>query len=339
MSGQLFRADRDRPDVSDEPRRPPSDEDLALGRKATRPGEIPPRGWWQVVRRVASETVDDQLTLVAASCAFYALLALFPALSVLVSLYGLMFDPAGVQSQLQAVSDLLPESVYQLLAGRIQELVGSADRTLGWGLLIGILLALWSSMAGTKAMMTALNVCYEEEERRGFLLFNTVALLFTLGGIIGVSLALSIIVGVPAVLSFGFLGGWAALALRLVSWGLLGLFLVLGLALLYRYGPSRQSVRWRWVTPGSVLVALLWLATSAAFSFYVANVASYDVTYGSLGTAIIVLMWLYVSALVVLVGAELNGELELQTDHDTTSGASRPMGDRGAFVADHVAAR
>lgn len=337
MARRLFQAEPDRRDVADEPRRPPTAEDLAAGRKAHRPGDIPARGWWQVLRRVVREAIDDSLTLVAASCAFYAILALFPAITVLVSLYGLLLDPAGVERQLAAVRDVVPASVYDLLAGRVHELVTSADRKLGWSLVVGTLLALWSSMAGTKAIMTALNVCYEEDEARGFFTFNLVAFLFTLGGIAGISLALSIIVGVPAVLSFGFLGTWAAVALRVLSWALLAAFLVLGLALLYRYGPSRQTVKWRWVTPGSILVALLWLATSAAFSFYVANFASYDVTYGSLGTAIVVLMWLYVSALVVLLGAELNGELELQTDRDTTSGHSRPMGDRGAFVADHVA--
>lgn len=337
MARRLFRVERDRSDVTSQPRRPPTARDLALGRSADAPGEIPARGWWQVLVRVAREANDDNLTLIAASCAFYALLALFPAVTVLVSLYGLLLDPAGVERQLHAVADILPATVFDVLAGRVHELVISAEQKLGWGLVVGTLLAIWSAMAGTKAMMTALNVCYEESESRGFFRFNLVAFLFTMGGIVGVSLALSIIIGVPAVLSVDWLGPWAALALRLVSWTLLAMFLIAGLAILFRYGPSRDAVKWRWLTPGSVVVALLWLASSVGFSFYVANIAAYDVTYGSLGTAIVLLMWLYVSALVVLLGAELNSELELQTDSDTTSGRSRPMGDRGAFVADHVA--
>jgi membrane protein len=331
------RAERSRSDVADTRRQSPSVQDQALGHTANRPGRIPWRGWRAVLGRVWREASSDDLTMVAAGCAFYALLALFPALSVLISVYGLLLDPAAVEEQLTAVRDLLPAATYDMIAGRVHDLVTARETRLGWSLIFGLLLALWSAMAGTKAMMTALNVAYEEDEKRGFLWFNLTAILFTLGGIAGISLALSIIVGLPAVLSFTWLGPLASLALRLVSWALLVAFLILGLAVLYRYGPSRHGAKWRWITPGSMLVAVLWLAASVLFSFYVASFSNYDVTYGSLGAVIVALMWLYISALIVLVGAELNAELELQTWRDTTLGPAKPMGQRGAFVADHVA--
>ena len=331
------RAECSRSDVADTRRQSPSVQDQALGHTANRPGGIPLRGWRAVLGRVWREASSDDLTMVAAGCAFYALLALFPALSVLISVYGLLLDPAAVEEQLAAVRDLLPAATYDMIAGRVHDLVAARDTRLGWSLVFGLMLALWSTMAGTKAMMTALNVAYEEDEKRGFVRFNLIAILFTLGGIAGISLALSIIVGLPTILGFAWLGPLANLALRLVSWALLVGFLIFGLAVLYRYGPSRRGAKWRWITPGSMLVAVLWLAASLLFSFYVANFANYDVTYGSLGAVVVALMWLYISALIVLVGAELNAELELQTWRDTTLGPVKPMGQRGAFVADHVA--
>ncbi len=194
-------------------------------------------------------------------------------------------------------------------------------------------------MAGTKAMLTSLNVAYEETEKRSFLRFNLVAFLFTLGALIGVPIALAIIVGVPAVLNLvlWWLGPLAAVTIRIASFLVLLGFVMLGLAVLYRFGPSRSDPRWRWVTPGSALAAVLWLAASLLFSFYVSNFGSYDAAYGSLGAVVVALMWFYISAFAVLLGAELNAELELQTRRDTTAGPVKPMGRRGAFVADHVA--
>jgi membrane protein len=322
-------ADRAEPDVSERER--------SLGRHADRPGEIPARGWWSVLRRVWREAGSDNVSMSAASCGFFALLAIFPALSVLISLYGLVFDPVSVERQLEGVRDFVPPTAFEMIATRVHDLVTTTNSKLGWSLAFSVALALWSSSAATKAMMTALNVSYEETEKRGFITFNLVALVLTLCGILGMSLALSIIVGVPAVLQLAWLGPLGAVVLRLVSWALLAGFLMLGLAVLYRWGPSRERARWHWITPGSILVAVVWIAVSVLFSFYVANFSSYDVTYGSLGAVVAAMMWLYISAFVVLIGAELNAELELQTARDTTSGPPRPMGERGAFVADHVA--
>lgn len=333
--------DQEREDVvgpGEENARPYAAEPPKLpGHRARSPTEIPTPGWWAVLKRVWRESTGDQIPMVAASCAFYALLALFPAISVLVSLYGLLFDPASVASQIEAVQGYLPGAAYDMVKQRIQDLTAKPATALSWGLVLGVLVALWSATAGTKALITALNVAYEEEEKRSFLRFNLTAILFTLCGIIGTTMALATIVGVPAVLNLVWLGPIAQIVVRVVSFILLVGFVMLGLSLLYRFGPSRSQARWRWITPGSALATVLWLLVSTLFSFYVSNFGAYDATYGSLGAVIVVLMWFYLSAFVVLLGAELNAELELQTEHDTTTGPSQPMGERGAFVADHVA--
>lgn len=311
--------------------------DASVGHHATRPGEIPAKGWWQVLKRVWAETTSDKMSMMAASCAFYAMLALFPAISVLISLYGLFLDPATVEGQLEAVRDVLPAAAYDLVAQRVHDLAVKGSTTLSWGVALGLVFALWSATAGTKALIMALNIAYEETERRSFLRLNLVAIALTLAGIFGVSVALSVIVGVPAALRLEDLGPLAGIALRVVPAILLVAFVIVGLSALYRLAPDRQQARWRWITPGSVLAGVLWLLASTLFSYYVGHFASYDVTYGSLGAVVVALMWFYISAFVVMLGAELNAELELQTKQDTTTGPARPMGQRGAYVADHVA--
>ena len=308
-----------------------------FGRDALHPMDIPPRGWWQVLRRVWTEALSDRLSIMAAGCAFYALLALFPAISVLISLYGLILDPMSLEHQLEGARGVLPAAAYDLVAQRVHALAEKGATTLSWGVAFGVVLALWSAAAGTKALIIALNGAYEEHEKRPFLRYHFTALLFTLCGVLGVGVALSVIVGLPALLQLGWLGPWAQLGASVVSYLLLLAFVTLGLSLLYRFAPSRREAHWRWVTPGSAMAALLWLLASFLFSFYVGNFASYDTMYGSLGAVVVMLFWFYLSAFVVMLGAELNAELELQTKRDTTAGPERPMGERGAFVADHVA--
>ena len=287
--------------------------------------------------RVWREASGDQIPMVAASCGFYALLALFPGISFLISLYGLLLDPVRVERQLQAVRDVVPAEAFDLIAAQVHKLAAAGSTKLTWGLGLSLLVALWSCMSGTKALLTSLNIAYEEQEKRSFLRYNLQALLFTLGGVLGVTLALAIIVGVPAVLNLTWLGTGEALAVRVISFLLLLGFVMLGLAVLYRFGPSREEPRWHWVTPGSVAAAIVWVVASLLFSFYVGTLGSYDATYGPLGAVVVMLMWFWISAFVVLLGAELNAELELQTKRDTTTGPDRPMGERGAFAADHVA--
>jgi membrane protein len=308
-----------------------------LGRRAATPFAIPWRGWRQVIVRTFHEISSDRISLVAAGCAFYATLALFPSISMLVSLYGLVFDPTTVEPQLATLQGVLPPEAYTLIANWVHTLVSRGSGTLGASLLISTLIALWSSSTGTKAMLSALNLAYEEKERRSFIRFQLIGLFMTFCAILGAILGIAILVFLPVAVKFVGLSGYAKQLLRAGSLLLLLLFVLLSLSLLYRFGPSRAGARWKWVTPGSVVATVLWLVVSVLFSFYVGHIASYDATYGPLGAVVGVMMWFWVTAYVVLLGAELNAELELQTGRDSTRGPGKPLGERGAFVADHVA--
>jgi membrane protein len=206
-----------------------------------------------------------------------------------------------------------------------------------WCLALSFGLALWSANAGTQAMMAALNIAYEEPERRSLFQYYLNAFTFTTIGILGGVVMLLAIVYVPILFAFTGYSQAFELAVRVARWPFLALFVLSMLALLYRYGPCRRSPKWHWVSVGSLFATVVWLIASAAFSLYVSNFANYDRLYGSLGAVIILLFWLYISFYIVLIGAEINAELELQTAKDTTAGKTRPMGERGAFVADHVA--
>ncbi len=308
-----------------------------LGRLAHSPADIPWPGWKQVIRRTFNEMISDRISLVAAGCAFYATLALFPAITMLISIYGLVFDPVTVEPQLQVLQDLLPPAAYQLIADRVHMVVSKPPGALTLGLLISVAVTLWSTTTGTKSILGALNLAYEERERRSFLRFQATAISMTLVALMGAVLGLALLVGLPVALDFLGMGALSAVLARVGSVALLLIFVVGSLSLLYRFGPSRQQPRWRWVTPGSVLATVLWLAASALFSLYVGHVASYDATYGPLGAVAGMMMWFYVTVYVVLLGAELNAELELQTVRDSTGGPAKPIGRRGAYVADHVA--
>jgi membrane protein len=308
------------------------------GCEAAAPSEIPVAGWRQVLGRVWRETISDQTSMVAASCAFYPMLALFPGISVLISLYGLALNAATIGAQIQAVRDVLPAAAFDLVTQRLHDLASRPAAELSWGLVLGVLVALWSASAGTKALMSALNVAYEEQEKRGLISFNLTALFFTLCGILGVVVALGLIVGLPTLLRLDLLGTPGRIAARAVSYAVMLICVIVGLALLYRFAPSRRQAHWRWITPGSLLPAVMWLLASILFSLYIGRFASYDAIYGPLGAVAVLLLGFYISAFVVMLGAELNAELELQTSRGTTKGRERPLGKRVAFVADHVAA-
>jgi membrane protein len=308
-----------------------------LGRRAESPVQIPWPGWKSVIRRTAREIISDRVSLVAAGCAFYATLALFPAISMLIFLYGLAFDPVTVEPQLQLMRELLPGSAFQLISDRVHQLVTQKQQTLGLGLLISTVITLWSAAAGTKSIIAALNMAYEEPERRSFVRFQLTALGMTLCAILGVALAVAILVFLPAAISFLGISAHTKSLVRFLSMAVLIGFVMVSLAIVYRFGPCRRTAKWHWVTPGSLVATVLWVIASVLFSLYVGHIASYDVTYGPLGAVVGVMMWFYVSAYAVMVGAELNSELELQTARDSTEGPPKPLGRRGAYVADHVA--
>ena len=306
------------------------------GRAATRPTQIPTKGWRDILLRVKDEVSQDNVSIVSAGVAFYALLAIFPALAALVSIYGLWADPAQIQQQLATVDTILPNQAREILNNQLSKVAGQGYTALSLGVIGGVLLALWSATKGTKALMTALNIVNDEEEKRSFLKLNAVALSLTLGAILFAIIALALIVALPALLGNLGLQEYARLWVAGLRWPLLALAVIVALAVLYRYGPSRDEPRWRWVSWGAVAATVLWLIGSALFSFYVSHFGSYNETYGSLSAVIILLMWFYLTAFVVLLSAELNAEMEHQTVKDTTEGEPRPMGERAAYVADTV---
>lgn len=306
------------------------------GRGAAHPAQIPPRGWKDVLIRVKDDLSKNRVVAVAAGIAFYALLAIFPAIAALVALYGLFANPATVGQHLDTLGSFIPGSGMDLIRNQIDHVIAQGNQTLGLTFIIGLAASLWSSNAGTKALFDALNVVYEERERRNFFRLNAASLLFTFASIIFLLTAIGALVVLPAVLGFIGLGGIAETLLKLLRWPLLFGAIVLALAFVYRYGPSREKPQWRWVTPGSVAAALIWIAASILFSWYAESFGNYNKTYGSLGAVIIFMTWIWISALAVLIGAELDAEMEHQTAQDTTTGRPKPLGQRGASMADTV---
>ena len=310
--------------------------DSDRGRSADRPNAIPAAGWRDILWRVWAQTRENNLSIVAAGVAFYVMLAAFPAITAFVSLFGLFTDAAPMQEEFADFKRVIPDDAWSLLNDQLTAVVTAEPQRLGLSVVAGLVIALWSAGAGVRAMMTALNIAYEEEEKRGFLRFYGTAFLFTIGiGVLGI-LSLGVIVAVPVLLSFIELGVISQVLVKLVPWLVLAGVVTVALGALYRYGPSRREPKTRWVSWGAAVAALLWIGASILFSIYVANFGSYNETYGALGAVVILLMWLWISAFIVLLGAELNAEMEHQTERDTTVGREKPLGERGAYVADHV---
>lgn len=308
----------------------------ARGREADRPGEIPSPGWKDIAKRVKSQIKEDKLSIIAAAVAFYGLLSVFPALVALVAIYGLVADPAQVESQVQSMSGVLPPQAAEILLAQLSSLVSTSATALGFGAIAGVVVALWSASGAVRTLMEALNIAYGEEEKRGFIRFYGTALLLTLAAIVGVILAIALVVALPAVLGLVGLSSVVDVVVRIVRWPLLALLAVLGFAIMYRYGPSRRSARWRWLSAGAFVGVALWIVGSALFSLYVTRFGSYNETYGAAGAVVILLMWFLLSSYAILIGAEINAEMERQTKKDTTTPGGRPMGARKAYAADTI---
>ncbi|MCB4820399.1 YihY/virulence factor BrkB family protein [Roseicella aerolata] len=307
------------------------------GRTATSPTEIPARGWWDILKRTAYQVSEDRVLTEAAGITFYTLLALFPALAALISIYGLFADPAEINGHLAALGGVIPGGGMEILTEQVQRISATASGTLGFGAVIGLATSLWSANQAMKAFVDSLNIVYEEKEERGFFKRLLVTMAFTLAGILFIVLAMVAVVAIPVVLSFIGLGGTLDAVLRLARWPVMLLAVALFLACLYRYGPDREEAQWRWVSWGSAFASVAWVAFSLGFSWYVTNFGNFNETYGSLGAVIGFMTWIWLSSTVVLVGAELDAEMEHQTARDTTKGPERPMGARGARMADTVA--
>jgi membrane protein len=304
------------------------------GREAARPQQIPARGWKDVAMRAWREISDNNIFLVSGGVTYAVLLALFPGLAALVSLYGLMFDPAQIEQQVGALSGVLPQQGLDLLSQELHQLVSAPRGALGFGAILGLVLGLWSASRGMSGLISALDIAYEEKETRSFFRFNLIALGLTLGMIVVGLVVIALVAVLPAAIQFVGLGSTAKWLVLVLEWPLLLAVLLFGLAALYRFAPNRDEPQWRWVSPGAIVAALLWIVASIAFSVYVANFSSYDKTYGSLGGAVVLLTWLYLSSFVLLLGAVINAQSERQTKQDTTTGRPKRMGERGAYAAD-----
>jgi len=306
-------------------------------RDARRPYHIPLKGWWQVAERVWSESSRDNLSVIAAGCAFYALFAIFPGLSALISLYGLTPDPTTIEQQVGRFASVLPAEAYNLVIGQVHRLAEASGKLLGWSFVVSLALSIWSVMSLTQAMFAALNIAYDEPECRGLLHYYLSAFIFALLGIVGGVIVLLAIVYVPILFDYAGYSQQFEFLVRVARWPLLALLVHGLLALLYRYGPCRPAAKWQWVSVGSVFATLVWLLASAAFSFYVANFGRYDATYGSLGAVIVLLFWLYLSFFIVLLGAEINAERKFRTGQPTRSDALKPrqMADSAGVPSSH----
>lgn len=304
------------------------------GREADRPGEIPAAGWADIFWRIYSEVTSNHLMLIAAGATYYLLLALFPALGAFVSLYGFVADPKTVADHVAFLAGMLPSASIDLIRAQLQALARQDTDVLSVGFIVGFLVALWSANNGMKALFEAMNIAYGEVEKRSFLLLNAFSMLFTIGAIV-IGILLIFTVGVvPAILAVLRLEGWTETLTRILRWPLLFLATSLAITLIYRYGPSRERAKWRWLSWGAVAATFVWMATSIVFSFYLENFADYNATYGTLGAVIGFMVWTWISVIVLIIGAQLNAEIEHQTAIDTTTGAAAPMGERGAVMAD-----
>ena len=306
------------------------------GGTADRPRDIPRRGWFQILKRAWKEAKADQVPLIAAGVAFYAFLAIFPALIAAVLLYGLLADPSQVASQVDRVGKALPSSAQSLLSDQLTSLTSTSQQSLGIGLVIALAGALWSASGGMGNLITAVNIGYDEDEDRGFVKRKGLSLLMTLGAIVFVVVAIALVAVLPAVLNALGLPPVLRVGVEVVRWLGLVVAMMAALGVLYRVAPDRDAPRLRWVSVGAVTATVLWVIASAGFSLYVDRFSSYGKTYGSLAGVVVLLLWLWISAYVVLLGAEMNAEAEQQTGRDTTRGDPQPMGERGAVKADSL---
>ncbi|MDA9489249.1 YihY/virulence factor BrkB family protein [Bradyrhizobium sp. CCBAU 11361] len=308
------------------------------GRRSRSPFAIPWAGWKDISWRTYQRIDDDRLLATAGGVVFFGLLAIFPAVTALVSSYGLFADPATISANLQTLATMLPEGSFQIVEDQVARVVSKGNTTLGATFLLGLLLAIWSANAGVKSIFDALNVAYEEREKRSFIRLNSVSLAFTVGGIAALLLMVGAVVAFPLALNHLGMAPESKLIVALARWPLLFVVLLAALAILYRFAPSRDAPRWQWLSLGAVAAALLWIAGSALLSWYLSEFANYNATYGSLGAAIGLMMWLWMSAIVIMFGAELNSEIERQTLRNTTTGEPKPLGSREAVSAATVGA-
>lgn len=308
------------------------------GRDATSPAQLPMLAWKEILGRVWVKTGTDNIGLLAAGVAFFAFLAFVPLLGAMVMTYGLVADPKTIADHMHIVISLVPKDAAKLILDQILSLVTTASSKKGLGLAVALLVSLYGASRASGAVMSALNVVYEQPERRGFIETAIIALIMIVGSVaimvLGLLAASALTFVGHAVDSLGPLAG---IAVTIATWLVAGALASTGIGAAYRWGPSRHDAKWRWLSVGSVLATVLWLLATVGFGAYATTLGAYNATYGSLSAVVVLLMWLWVSAYAILLGAELNAEAERQTARDTTTGTEKPLGRRGATVADQVA--
>lgn len=309
---------------------------MSRGRTAETPTDIPVKGWKDIALRVKDEVAADRVGLIAAGVAFYGFLAIFPAIAAVMAVSGLFIDPDQVTQQVRSLSNLLPQDIIDIVITQARAVTGSQNGGLGLTALFGVIIALYSASKGMASLMDGINVAYDETERRGFFKLKLVTLALTLFLVFGLLVALGVTLGLPAVLSFVDLGSMVEPLVLIGSFVIIAVLTIIGLSVLYRYGPSRDAPEWSWASVGAVVGCAFWMVGSAGFAFYVKTFGSYNESFGSLAGVVIMMTWLWLSAFIILLGAELNAELEAQTRHDTTKGKDKPMGDRDAQKADNL---
>lgn len=307
---------------------------MPRGRAADKPTEIPAKGWKDILWRVKDEIADDRVSLIAVGVAFYGFLAIFPAIAALMALSGLFLEPSDITDQISALAGLVPQDIVDIILEQATAVTGSSEGGLGLAALLSLLLAIYSASKGVGSLMDGLNVAYDEKEERGFIKLKAVTLGLTALIIAGLLLALVVVAVLPAVVDFFRLGPVGEPLVLVLSFVVLAALTMAGLAVLYRYGPSRDAAEWSWVSLGGLVGCALWIVASAGFAFYVSSFGSYNESFGALAGVVILLTWLWMSVFIVLIGAELNAEMEAQTRRDTTQGQDVPMGHRDAEKAD-----
>lgn len=308
------------------------------GHQAASPAEIPPPGWKDIAARTYKRIWDDNVGLVAAGVAFYGFFALLSLLGLIVLAYGFAAEPMTVIKHMSALTAVLPTDIAFVIGDQLMTAVKASEKTKGLGILLAFLVATYGGTNGAASVITALNIAYEEKEKRSLLSFYLIAVGMTLSALF---VALAAIAATAALAYLQHL--LPSVPRPLVIAGKAIGYVVLTLAAagiastLYRFGPSREDARWKWITPGSTFAAVTWLLLTWAFGIYVSRFTDYRATYGSLGAVVALLTWMYLSAYAFIVGAELNSEIEHQTAVDSTTGSPRHMGERGAWAADNVA--
>lgn len=307
------------------------------GHRAEKPNQIPFSGWKDIGKRVFSQIGKDHVQIVSAGVGFYFFLALIPTIVAAISIYSLVLEPSQIQDQLSNLSNILPQKAFEMINGILEPVLNQDKQKIGWGLLISILISLWSANKGTSALFEGINIAYNEEDNRNIIKKNAITLVFTLGVIFIGLISLLIVIFFPI-----FIGkiGFSETAESVIGWSrwlVLGFILVFMLSMLYKIAPHRDNPEFKWVSWGAIIGAVLCVVGSVLFSWYVNNFGSYSDLYGSLAAVVILLLWLFLTAFIVLLGAEINSEMEHQTRKDTTIGKDEPMGQRGGYHADHVA--